>query len=193
MPNTILLNGASAGRCRPLAEQVRAGLTAEFAARSWKTAVHDLAGMKISPCRGCFACWVKTPGKCIIRDDADKVMPDLAGAEVVALLTPVTFGGYGYELKKAMDRCIPILLPFMEIRSREIHHPHRYPVKRRLLAVGLLPNPDPQAEAIFRRLIARNALNMAALATSVLVLDETAGSETVTESIRTAVAQLEVA
>jgi multimeric flavodoxin WrbA len=31
----------------------------------------DLTSMSIEPCRGCFICWVKTPGRCVTRDDMD--------------------------------------------------------------------------------------------------------------------------
>ncbi len=191
--NVTLLNGAPIQPRSPLFDALRGNLLAGFGERGWKTAVHDLSDMAIRPCRGCFACWVRTPGRCIIRDDGDRVMADLANAEVVALLTPVTFGGYGYELKKAMDRAIPILLPFMEVRGGEIHHPLRYGVRRRLLAVGVLPGPDPDAERVFRFLAGRNALNMDAAGSSVLVLNGEAPPADLPGLVGDALSRLEVA
>ena len=38
----------------------------------------DLSKLKISNCVGCFGCWTRTPGKCVIRDDATKVYPLIA-------------------------------------------------------------------------------------------------------------------
>lgn len=32
----------------------------------------DVTKEKINPCMGCFGCWTKTPGKCVIRDSAVK-------------------------------------------------------------------------------------------------------------------------
>ena len=34
------------------------------------TELIDLSALKIANCVGCFGCWTKTPGKCVIRDDA---------------------------------------------------------------------------------------------------------------------------
>ena len=31
-------------------------------------------GLNINPCRACYACWFKTSGKCVQKDDATEVM-----------------------------------------------------------------------------------------------------------------------
>jgi multimeric flavodoxin WrbA len=36
--------------------------------RTKEILVRDLA---VNPCRGCFGCWTKTPGRCVHRDDME--------------------------------------------------------------------------------------------------------------------------
>jgi multimeric flavodoxin WrbA len=120
----------------------------------------DLTALEIAPCRGCFDCWIKTPGLCFTRDAMDGVLRELARAEFAFWITPIAFGGYGYHLKKALDRSIPILLPFFIKIGGEVHHPLRYDVKRRLAVLGTLPAPDPESERIFHGLVARNSINL---------------------------------
>ena len=168
--NTLILNGG--GTASPfggIAERVAAWARTQGSTVS----AFDLAALEIAPCRGCFECWIKTPGLCVTRDAMAGVLRELAESEFVAWITPVTFGGYGYHLKKALDRSIPILLPFFIKVQGEVHHPHRYELERRLAVLGTLPSPDPETEGIFHRLVARNALNMQARPLS-LVLYENA-------------------
>lgn len=33
----------------------------------------DLYKKEIRPCLGCFSCWSKTPGECVIKDDMQKI------------------------------------------------------------------------------------------------------------------------
>lgn len=40
----------------------------------------DLSALRIANCVGCFGCWTKTPGRCVIRDDAARVYPSSPGA-----------------------------------------------------------------------------------------------------------------
>jgi hypothetical protein len=132
----------------------------ELAARHWEALHVPLAEMDIAPCRGCFGCWVRSPGECVIADAGRDVARAVIGSDVAVWLTPVTFGGYGSILKRAVDRLIPLISPrFMQIDG-EIHHRKRYRRYPRLLALGVLPQADAEAGALFSTLVARNALNL---------------------------------
>jgi len=116
--------------------------------------------IEIASCLGCFGCWVKTPGICVINDEGRDIAKAVVQSNLLIFLTPVIFGGYSSELKKALDRLIPILSPFFEKIEGEIHHQRRYDQYPRLIGVGVLPNKDEKSEQIFNTLIHRNAINM---------------------------------
>jgi multimeric flavodoxin WrbA len=143
-----------------LCNRASAAVTARMKALDWEVKAFTLAGMDIKACRGCFSCWVKTPGRCVIEDDQESILRATAESDRVIWLTPVIFGGYSPELKKALDRIIPIILPFFGKVRGETHHPLRYPRRRRLLVIGTQKREDAGSEGIFRSLVERNALNM---------------------------------
>ena len=143
-----------------LCNRASAAVMAKMKALDWEVKAFALAGMDIKACRGCFSCWVKTPGRCIIEDDQEAILRATAASDRVIWLTPITFGGYSPELKKALDRIIPIILPFFARVRGETHHPLRYPRQRRLLAIGTQKREDAGEEGVFRRLVGRNALNL---------------------------------
>jgi len=116
---------------------------------------------KIGSCTGCFGCWLRTPGMCLIDDDGRKVAGKIIRSNLTVFVTPVTFGGYSSELKKAVDRmACPSLLPFLVNMGGEVHHPGRYERPPTLVAFGVLPRPDPQSEELFQALVVRNTINM---------------------------------
>jgi multimeric flavodoxin WrbA len=166
----VFLKGSPAAGQDPLSNRAAAAVMAEMKARGWQVKAFALAGMDIKPCRGCFSCWVKTPGRCVIEDDGQEaILHATAASDIVIWLTPITFGGYAPELKKALDRIIPILMPFfIKIRGKT-HHPLRYPRRRRLLAIGTQRQLDSDSESVFRRLVERNALNMGDVEATTLV------------------------
>jgi hypothetical protein len=167
----VFLKGSPAAGQDPLSNRAAAAVMAQAKIRGWKVKAFALAGMDIQPCRGCFSCWVKTPGICVITNDGqESILRAWAEADLIAMLTPITFGGYAPELKKALDRIIPVLSPFFITIRGETHHPQRYPHPRRLLAIGTQKQPDPDSESVFRRLVGRNALNMGDAQATTLVL-----------------------
>jgi hypothetical protein len=108
--------------------------------------VHDL---DIKPCLGCFACWVKTPGVCVQKDDMEAILEKRRKADVLVLATPVFVDGMTSTLKAVLDRSIPLVQPFFEIRDDHCRHPplqEREPIKVVLVSVSgftELDNFDP--------------------------------------------------
>lgn len=172
--NILILNGAPAGERGAFSRAVAETAASEAKNRGWTETVFDLDGLEIKPCRGCFACWLKHPGTCAIKDDEEPVVRAMASADIVVWTTPVVFGGYGSTLKKALDRIIPVILPFFIKTHGEIHHPPRYPRRRSLLAIGTLPAADAEAERIFHNLVQRNAINFGSVMTASRVFLESA-------------------
>lgn len=81
--------------------------------------------LKINPCQGDFHCWLKTPGKCIQRDDMEMLLPKLTAADVWVFATPVYFDGISGAMKNLIDRLLPLVEPFFELRDGHCRHPLR--------------------------------------------------------------------
>lgn len=85
--------------------------------------------MDIRPCLGCFSCWNRTPGKCCIEDDMEQVIQDLLWADITVWSFPLYYYTVPGGLKNLIDRQLPMLLPFMEEKERQVGnggHPSRY-------------------------------------------------------------------
>ncbi len=155
----MILNGAPKGQ--PALDSAAALLEKELTSRGWETLTFPLRDLSITACRGCFKCWMETPGLCHMDDDANVLTHGLAQSGLLVFLTPVSFGGYGSLLKTAMERTIlPCLLPFMTRRNGETHHPLRYGRGISLIGVGHLPEKNAVEEEIFRNLVGANARNL---------------------------------
>ena len=125
---------------------------------------------KIDDCLGCFKCWTKTPGLCIIKDDADQILADIINSELLIFLSPVVFGSYSYQLKKALDRMIPLISPFFKKIDGEIHHKKRYKNYPSILGVGIIDEENKIEEETFIKLVRNNALNFHSPAVECLIV-----------------------
>ena len=178
----------------PTLAQAHDALADGLAAGGWAVDDWRLRDDRIAWCAGCFKCWTQTPGVCAHRDDGRTVAERWVRSDLVVFLTPVTFGGYSSELKKALDHVIPILQPFMEKRHGETRHPQRYTRRRDLLVVGTVPaGRAGGAEAqTFRRLVERNTLNMQPPRWTAGVLEEGAGEWEVRVAVTALLAEVGV-
>ena len=163
----LILDGGDAGDARTAC--AAEALAAELTATGYEVERELLRERDIRACRGCFNCWIRTPGECVIRDDAADILRRYIGSDVVAYVTPVTFGGYAATLKMMVDRVIPLIDPrFTRVRG-EYHHRVRYERYPQLVGFGTLPAPDAEAEASFVELLRRNGLNIHADAPAVVL------------------------
>ena len=119
----------------------------------------DLSRLRIANCVGCFGCWTRTPGRCVIRDDAVQVYLRIAASRRVLYVSRLYCGGYDLPMKTMLERAIPIQQAFIRLVDGETHHVHRdvAPKVADIVAYGA----DTQEERdLFRRLVERNAKNM---------------------------------
>jgi multimeric flavodoxin WrbA len=125
-----------------------------------ETQTVELNSSTIRPCAGCFGCWVKTPGLCVITSDcANDLSRTLMRSDAIVILSELTYGGFSPDIKAFLDRSIPNILPFFEILHGEMHHKMRYDRFPCWIAVGYGDSTEDERE-IFRELAERNALNL---------------------------------
>ncbi len=136
------------------------GMTSALAGRVDNVELFKLRDLVIAPCAGCFGCWTRTPGECVIEDSARDVLRSYVGSDIVVYATPVTFGGYSSQLKKILDRFIPVLDPRFTTVGSEVRHLLRYRRCPKTIGLGTLPSPDAEAERLFARLVVQNGLNI---------------------------------
>ncbi|CAK8725577.1 NADPH-dependent FMN reductase-like domain-containing protein [Candidatus Electrothrix laxa] len=101
-----------------------------------EVAVFNLRDMDIKQCIGCFSCWVKTPGKCILNDDSPTIYRAYLKSDLVLFSSPVIMGYISALLKKMTEKLLPLIHPYVEFKQKEVHHQARYD-KSPLLALLL--------------------------------------------------------
>lgn len=80
----------------------------------------------IKNCIGCFGCWIKTPGVCVIRDNYGDMGEILSKCEEITIISRCCYGGYSPFVKNVLDRGISYVHPDLVMRNGEMHHKRRY-------------------------------------------------------------------
>jgi len=119
-----------------------------------------LAKKKIAPCIACYACWMKTPGKCTQRDDMDELLDKVIASDVVVFATPVYVDNVTGIMKDFMDRLIAIGDPHWERdENGECRHLMRNPKPAKIVVISNCGFPQQshfQVIRLYYRRVARN-------------------------------------
>ena len=80
----------------------------------------------IKHCIGCFGCWVKTPGQCVIHDGYENTGIDMSKCTELIFISKCCYGSVSPFVKTVQDRAISYIHPDFVIRKGEMHHKRRY-------------------------------------------------------------------
>ena len=84
------------------------------------------ASLKMAPCRGYYDCWLRTPGTCALHDGFEGLGQQMGKCDELIIVTKNLYGGFGREIKNALDRSISFALPYFKMVSWEVHHQPRF-------------------------------------------------------------------
>lgn len=129
----------------------------------------------IKPCIGCFNCWVKTPGECILRDNYRQMGECLSKSEEFILISRCTYGGFSPFVKNAVDRSLPYGHPYFEIRNGEMHHQRRYDNHFDLKVWFYGEDITEEEKRTAESLVKANAINMDCTVKNVTFLKDPSG------------------
>lgn len=123
--NILLINGSPKGERSNTLKLSMAFCEGLKAHTDSHVEVIHLSKLNIKPCLGCFSCWSKTPGKCVIKDDMEGLLQKLITCDIIIWSFPLYYFSLPSTLKMMIDRQLPTCLPFMTNDSNG-GHPSRY-------------------------------------------------------------------
>ena len=149
-----------------------AAMTAAFAegaqAAGHEVEVIQVGRLKINGCLGCKYCHGKGEGKCIQKDDMEKVMPAYLESDMIVFASPIYYFDVTAQLSAATQRVYAIGKPAKAKKAA-------------LLLSSASPNPYEGAIATYRTMVGYMGLEDTGIITAA---GEENGSEAKLEEIR---------
>jgi len=71
----------------------------------------DVAALNLSPCVGCYDCWLVTPGQCVHSDAMSEQLELILAADVIVCATPIYYFSMSSCLKTYLERTFPLVMP----------------------------------------------------------------------------------
>lgn len=96
----------------------------------------DIYSLDINPCEGCFGCWHKTPGVCVIQDDMAKCLELLREADLIIWSFPLYHYSIPAKGKMFLERTLPLILPDLVETPNGCMHPRRYDKEQKVVLLS---------------------------------------------------------
>lgn len=125
--NILVINGSPKSKNSNTYQITAAFLDGMNSVRNHSVELIDISQSMIEHCLGCYACWTKTPGQCLIRDDMAGHIEKYRNADLIIWSFPLYYFGMPSKTKAFLDRLLPINLPAIDIHDDGTNgHPSRY-------------------------------------------------------------------
>jgi multimeric flavodoxin WrbA len=119
-----------------------------------------LAKQKIKPCTGCFCCWVKTPGECVIKDDMAVLRSKYMASDIIVFATPLYVDNVTGIMKNFMDRLVPLADPYFEKdENGQYRHIKGFDKVQKIAVISNCGFPEQEHFQVLRLLFRRIARN----------------------------------
>lgn len=121
-----------------------------FEKRDFEVEQKSLRKGELHFCVGCYGCWTKKPGECVINDAMAQINRTFNSSDVVVYLSPIVFGQYSPNMKNAIDRWLPNVLPLFITRpDGTTGHPPRYSSGPKRVVIGYGSSVSPEDAQLF--------------------------------------------
>lgn len=125
--NILVLNGSPKSKNSNTFQITTAFLDGLNTGQSNSVVLADISKSDIGHCLGCYACWTRTPGQCIIKDDMAELIEKYVNADLVIWSFPLYYFGMPSKIKAFLDRLLPTNLPAISVYEDGTNgHPSRY-------------------------------------------------------------------
>ncbi|MDR3601621.1 MAG: flavodoxin family protein [Desulfosporosinus sp.] len=147
--------------------------------KGFGTEIMEVGAENLTFCKGCFGCWIKKPGECVINDMMTQINQSFMNCDVVIYLSPIIFGQFSANIKNTVDRSLPNMLPFFVKRpDGSTTHPPRYNTYPKQIIVGYGETVSDEDKQLFIDVTKKHRRNI-----EVLIYQET--SETIIKTLNT--------
>lgn len=124
----------------------------------------------IHPCIGCFGCWLRTPGACIIKDAYGQMGKNIAMCSEMLIISRCVYGSYSPFVKNVLDRSISYIHPYFTVKNGEMHHRQRYERYFSMKVIFYGDDTTAKEKETAEKLVKANAVNFYAAVESVTFL-----------------------